>query len=40
LYTVGAALERLLESAWGQPLLSRAPQLTQTEMFASEEGAV
>jgi aspartyl-tRNA(Asn)/glutamyl-tRNA(Gln) amidotransferase subunit A len=40
LYTVGAALERLLEAGWGQPLLARAPQLSQTEMFASEEGAV
>jgi aspartyl-tRNA(Asn)/glutamyl-tRNA(Gln) amidotransferase subunit A len=40
LYTVGAALERLLENAWGEPLLARAPQLAQTEMFASEEGAV
>ncbi|NNC10923.1 Asp-tRNA(Asn)/Glu-tRNA(Gln) amidotransferase subunit GatA [Planctomonas sp. JC2975] len=40
LYTVGAALERLLESGWGGPLLGRAPQLSQTEMFASEEGAV
>jgi aspartyl-tRNA(Asn)/glutamyl-tRNA(Gln) amidotransferase subunit A len=40
LYTVGAALERLLESAWGHPLLSQAPQLAQTEMFAGEEGAV
>jgi aspartyl-tRNA(Asn)/glutamyl-tRNA(Gln) amidotransferase subunit A len=40
LYTVGAALERLLENAWGEPLLARAPQLAQAEMFASEEGAV
>ncbi|HWD62108.1 MAG TPA: Asp-tRNA(Asn)/Glu-tRNA(Gln) amidotransferase subunit GatA [Humibacter sp.] len=40
LYTVGAALERLLEAGWGHPLLSRAPALAETEMFASEEGAV
>ncbi|WP_243064668.1 Asp-tRNA(Asn)/Glu-tRNA(Gln) amidotransferase subunit GatA [Humibacter sp. RRB41] len=40
LYTVGAALERLLEAGWGHPLLSRAPVLAETEMFASEEGAV
>ncbi|GAB3613565.1 amidase [Humibacter ginsengisoli] len=40
LYTVGAALERLLEGGWGHSLLAQAPQLAQTEMFASEEGAV
>ena len=40
LYTIGAALERLLEGKWGHPLLSEAPDLSATEMFASEEGAV
>ncbi|MEV8215191.1 Asp-tRNA(Asn)/Glu-tRNA(Gln) amidotransferase subunit GatA [Leifsonia sp. NPDC077715] len=40
LYTYGAALERLLEEQWGGPLLSQAPDLSATEMFASEEGAV
>ncbi len=40
LYTIGAALERLLEQQWGGPLLSQAPDLSATEMFASEEGAV
>ena len=40
LYTVGAALEQLLEAGWGHPLLAQAPQLAETEMFASEEGAV
>jgi aspartyl-tRNA(Asn)/glutamyl-tRNA(Gln) amidotransferase subunit A len=40
LYTVGAALEQLLEESWGGSLISRAPELTGTEMFASEEGAV
>ncbi len=40
LYTVGAAVERLLEGEWGHRLLSRAPRLAQTEMFANEEGAV
>jgi aspartyl-tRNA(Asn)/glutamyl-tRNA(Gln) amidotransferase subunit A len=40
LYTIGAALERLLEAKWGGPLLSKAPDLALTEMFASEEGAV
>ncbi|RNE59163.1 Asp-tRNA(Asn)/Glu-tRNA(Gln) amidotransferase subunit GatA [Cryobacterium tepidiphilum] len=40
LYTFGAALEQLLEASWGGPLLSQAPVLTPTEMFASEEGAV
>jgi aspartyl-tRNA(Asn)/glutamyl-tRNA(Gln) amidotransferase subunit A len=28
LYTVGAALESLLEAQWGGPLLSQAPALT------------
>jgi aspartyl-tRNA(Asn)/glutamyl-tRNA(Gln) amidotransferase subunit A len=40
LYTFGAALEQLLEAHWGHTLLSRAPALTPTEMFASEEGAL
>ncbi|NEN06650.1 Asp-tRNA(Asn)/Glu-tRNA(Gln) amidotransferase subunit GatA [Diaminobutyricibacter tongyongensis] len=40
LYTVGAALEQLLEQQWGHTLLSQAPDLSATEMFASEEGAV
>jgi aspartyl-tRNA(Asn)/glutamyl-tRNA(Gln) amidotransferase subunit A len=40
LYTFGAALERLLEEQWGGSLLSQAPDLSATEMFASEEGAV
>jgi len=40
LYTFGAALEQLLEASWGHTLLSQAPVLTPTEMFASEEGAV
>jgi len=40
LYTIGAALERLLEEKWGHPLLAEAPDLSATEMFASEEGAV
>ncbi len=40
LYTIGAALERLLEERWGGPLLAQAPDLSATEMFASEEGAV
>jgi aspartyl-tRNA(Asn)/glutamyl-tRNA(Gln) amidotransferase subunit A len=40
LYTIGAALERLLEAKWGHTLISQAPDLSATEMFASEEGAV
>ncbi|TFB68165.1 Asp-tRNA(Asn)/Glu-tRNA(Gln) amidotransferase subunit GatA [Cryobacterium glaciale] len=40
LYTVGAAIEQLLEANWGHTMLSQAPALTPTEMFASEEGAV
>ena len=40
LYTVGAAIEQLLETSWGHTMLSQAPALTPTEMFASEEGAV
>ncbi|WP_104126005.1 Asp-tRNA(Asn)/Glu-tRNA(Gln) amidotransferase subunit GatA [Cryobacterium sp. Y57] len=40
LYTVGAAIEQLLEARWGHTMLSRAPALTPTEMFASKEGAV
>lgn len=40
LYTIGAALEQLLEQKWGGSMLSQAPDLSATEMFASEEGAV
>jgi aspartyl-tRNA(Asn)/glutamyl-tRNA(Gln) amidotransferase subunit A len=40
LYTIGAALEQLLESQWGAPLLSQAPDLTNAEMFAAESGAL
>jgi aspartyl-tRNA(Asn)/glutamyl-tRNA(Gln) amidotransferase subunit A len=40
LYTLGATLERLLEEKWGHTLLSQAPNLTPTEMFAATEGAV
>jgi aspartyl-tRNA(Asn)/glutamyl-tRNA(Gln) amidotransferase subunit A len=40
LYTFGAAVERMLEASWGHTLLSQAPVLTPTEMFASEEGAL
>ncbi|WP_104197733.1 Asp-tRNA(Asn)/Glu-tRNA(Gln) amidotransferase subunit GatA [Cryobacterium sp. M15] len=40
LYTVGAAIEQLLEARWGHTMLSQAPALTPTEMFASKEGAV
>jgi aspartyl-tRNA(Asn)/glutamyl-tRNA(Gln) amidotransferase subunit A len=40
LYTFGAALEKLLEAKWGHTLLSEAPPLTPTEMFATKEGAV
>ncbi len=40
LYKLGATLERLLEAQWGHTLISQAPDLTQTEMFAAAEGAV
>jgi aspartyl-tRNA(Asn)/glutamyl-tRNA(Gln) amidotransferase subunit A len=40
LYTIGAALERLLEDKWGHQLLHEAPDLAPVEMFASEEGAI
>jgi aspartyl-tRNA(Asn)/glutamyl-tRNA(Gln) amidotransferase subunit A len=40
LYTFGAAVEQLLEASWGHTLLSRAPALANTEMFATEGGAV
>ncbi|QDZ14060.1 Asp-tRNA(Asn)/Glu-tRNA(Gln) amidotransferase subunit GatA [Humibacter ginsenosidimutans] len=40
LYTVGAALERLLEDGWGHPLLDRAPRLNTTNAQASEGGAL
>ena len=37
LYTVGAALEKLLEEQWGGRLLDQAPDLTQ--LIAAQEGA-
>ncbi|KQP01271.1 Asp-tRNA(Asn)/Glu-tRNA(Gln) amidotransferase subunit GatA [Leifsonia sp. Leaf264] len=37
LYTVGGALEKLLEAEWGGRLLDRAPDLTQ--LIAAQEGA-
>jgi len=40
LYTVGAAIEQLLEARWGGPLLRQAPDLVAGEMFATREGAV
>ncbi|QHC73739.1 Asp-tRNA(Asn)/Glu-tRNA(Gln) amidotransferase subunit GatA [Rathayibacter sp. VKM Ac-2805] len=40
LYTVGAALEALLEEKWGRPLLAQAPDLTHSVLSATEEGAV
>ena len=40
LYEVGATLEALLEEGWGHTLISRAPDLTQGEEFAAQEGAV
>ena len=40
LYTFGAAVEQLLEASWGHTLLSQAPALANTEMFATEGGAV
>ncbi|HEV7948440.1 MAG TPA: Asp-tRNA(Asn)/Glu-tRNA(Gln) amidotransferase subunit GatA [Glaciihabitans sp.] len=40
LYALGATLERLLEEKWGHTLLSQAPDLGPTEMFAAKEGAV
>jgi aspartyl-tRNA(Asn)/glutamyl-tRNA(Gln) amidotransferase subunit A len=40
LYTVGGALERLLEDRWGHTLISQAPDLAPGEMAAAEEGAV
>ncbi|WP_308464938.1 Asp-tRNA(Asn)/Glu-tRNA(Gln) amidotransferase subunit GatA [Rathayibacter soli] len=45
LYTIGAALEQLLEAEWGHPMLARAPELSATAVrgrhvaFANEEGA-
>jgi aspartyl-tRNA(Asn)/glutamyl-tRNA(Gln) amidotransferase subunit A len=38
LYTVGAALEQLLEAQWGHTMLSQAPDLAG--MLVSEEGAL
>jgi aspartyl-tRNA(Asn)/glutamyl-tRNA(Gln) amidotransferase subunit A len=40
LYKLGATLERMLEEKWGHTLLSQAPSLAPTEMFAATEGAV
>ena len=40
LYTVGGALEALLEDKWGHTLPSRAPALEPTEMNAARGGAV
>ncbi|WP_382304195.1 Asp-tRNA(Asn)/Glu-tRNA(Gln) amidotransferase subunit GatA [Herbiconiux sp. UC225_62] len=40
LYTVGGALEALLEQAWGHTLISLAPDLAPGEMAAAQEGAV
>lgn len=40
LYRLGATLERLLEDSWGHTLISRAPSLTESEMFATGSGAV
>nr|WP_194241583.1 Asp-tRNA(Asn)/Glu-tRNA(Gln) amidotransferase subunit GatA [Galbitalea soli] len=40
LYRLGATLERLLEQKWGHTLLSQAPDLAQSEMYAAETGAV
>ncbi|HEV7955991.1 MAG TPA: Asp-tRNA(Asn)/Glu-tRNA(Gln) amidotransferase subunit GatA [Marisediminicola sp.] len=40
LYTVGAALEALLEDKWGHTLPSQAPALEPTEMNVSRAGAV
>lgn len=40
LYTVGAALEQLLEDRWGGPLLSQAPDLSASSMLAVSDGAI
>jgi aspartyl-tRNA(Asn)/glutamyl-tRNA(Gln) amidotransferase subunit A len=40
LYKLGATIERMLEEKWGRTLLSQAPSLAPTEMFAATEGAV
>ena len=40
LYRVGGAVEALLEQKWGHTLLSRAPELSPSEMFAASEGRV
>jgi len=40
LYTVGAALEQLLEDRWGGPLLSQAPDLAASSMLAVSDGAI
>jgi aspartyl-tRNA(Asn)/glutamyl-tRNA(Gln) amidotransferase subunit A len=40
LYGVAAALEALLEEKWGHTLLSQAPDLSPSEMNATDEGVV
>ncbi|WP_374946836.1 Asp-tRNA(Asn)/Glu-tRNA(Gln) amidotransferase subunit GatA [Agreia sp.] len=40
LYSVAAALEALLEEKWGHTLLSQAPDLSPSEMNATDEGVV
>jgi aspartyl-tRNA(Asn)/glutamyl-tRNA(Gln) amidotransferase subunit A len=40
LYGVAAVLEALLEEKWGHTLLSQAPDLSPSEMNATDEGAV
>ena len=40
LYSVAAALEALLEEKWGHSLLSQAPDLSPSEMNATDEGVV
>jgi aspartyl-tRNA(Asn)/glutamyl-tRNA(Gln) amidotransferase subunit A len=38
LYTVGAALEQLLEQSWGAPLLARSPSLTPGHRCINDPG--
>ncbi|WP_165070130.1 Asp-tRNA(Asn)/Glu-tRNA(Gln) amidotransferase subunit GatA [Marisediminicola senii] len=40
LYSVGGALEALLEDSWGHTMISQAPALEPTEMFAARGGEV
>ena len=40
LYRVGSAVEALLEQKWGHTLLSQAPELAISEMYAATEGRV